>query len=366
MRRTWQIVAAAALCVGMATVGSSAGAKTVSTNGKISFNRWSPDGVPSAFTVNPDGSNEQQIEANPNPPILGVSCGRFAPDGSKLICSAWDEVGVQPATANPDGSDFTLLNPSLPLDLDCGFWSPDATRLLCHSGGAIHAADAGLYTVRSSDAGDLVRVTATPDGFQDSMRGYSPDGSCILFNRVDSNDQGSLFAVNPDGSGSLQLNPSGLPVVATDSELSADWSPDGSQVAFAATWRTGHGRGTSLYIVNSDGTGVRQVTPSGVGSLSVQWSPDGQLIAFTGKLRANPQVWVVHPDGTGLQEITSGSDGSISEFPEWSPDSTKLLFERTTKHGEAIWIVNSDGTGPYRLTDIPGDTGYAWGAAPLS
>ena len=75
---------------------------------------------------------------------------------------------------------------------------------------------------------------------------------------------------------------------------------------------------------------------------------------------------MVHPDGTGLKEVTSGSDRSISEFPVWSPDSTKLLFERTTKHGEALWVVNADVTGLYDLTDIPGDTSYAWGTAPPS
>jgi dipeptidyl aminopeptidase/acylaminoacyl peptidase len=363
MRRTWLIIVAFALSAGMVAVGSSAGANTAATNGKISFNRWSPDGVPSAFTIDPDGSNEQPIEPNPSPPILAVSCQRFAPDGSKLVCGAWDEVGVQPATTNPDGSDFTLLNPTLPLDLYCAFWSPDASRLLCHSEGLIHADDAGLYTVRSSDAEDLVQISATPEGYADTMLGYSPDGSRILFSRVDESNAGALFAVNPDGSGLFQLNPPDLPVISTNAELEADWSPDGSQVAFAAAWRTGQGRGTALYIVNTDGTGLRRITPSGLGAVSAQWSPDGQLIAFTSKLRANPQVWVVHPDGTGLKEVTSGSDGSISEFPVWSPDSTKLLFERTTKHGEALWVVNADGTGLYDLTAIPGDTSYAWGTA---
>ena len=366
MRWTWKLIIGIALSLGMVAVGSPAGATSTAANGKISFNRWSPDGVPSAFTINPDGSNEQQIDPNPSPPILAVSCERFAPDGSKLVCGAWDEVGVQPATVNPDGSDFTLLNPELPLDLYCAIWSPDAARLLCHSEGLIHAADAGLYTVRSSDAGDLVWVTATPDGFNDSMRGYSPDGSRILFNRVDSNDEGTLFSVNPDGTDLLQLNPPELPVVSTNAELEADWSPDGSQVTFAAQWRSSPGRGIALYVVNADGSGLRQITPSGLGAVSAQWSPDGQLIAFTSKLRARPQVWVVHPDGTGLREVTSDSDGSISGFPVWSPDSTKLLFERTTKHGEALWIANADGTALYELTDIPGDTSYAWGTAPPS
>ena len=47
--------------------------------------------------------------------------------------------------------------------------------------GLANPADAGLYTMQSSDAGDLVRVSTTlPGGFE---YGYSPDGYRILYAR---------------------------------------------------------------------------------------------------------------------------------------------------------------------------------------
>ena len=119
-----------------------------------------------------------------------------------MLCNLWSANDVpQPATANPDGSGFKLLNPNLPLDLFCLAWSPDGARLLCHSEGMANPADAGLYTVRSSDARDLVRVAATPpDGF-DNGYSYSPDGSRVLFARFDSDDKGTLFSVSPMAAG---------------------------------------------------------------------------------------------------------------------------------------------------------------------
>jgi len=162
------------------------------TNGKIVFGQIEPNyGV----TIDPDRSDEHQIG-----PLGRTTCNSWSPDGSKVLCNLWSEDGVQFATANPDGSGFTLLDPNLPLDLYCLSWSPDGARLLCHSEG-MNSADAGLYTVRSSDAGDLVRVIATPPKSFDNGYGYSPDGSRVLFARFDSDDKGTLFSVSPMAAG---------------------------------------------------------------------------------------------------------------------------------------------------------------------
>jgi Tol biopolymer transport system component len=52
--------------------------------------------------------------------------------------------------------------------------------------------------------------------------------------------------------------------------VGADWSPDGSQVAFAAFSH----RHLGLFVVNADGTRLRQITPPGLGAVS---APAGSL-----------------------------------------------------------------------------------------
>jgi Tol biopolymer transport system component len=335
----------------------AAGATVSGPNGKIVF-----VGQETSFTIDPDGSDLNQIG-----PVGSTFCTTWSPDGSKVLCNLFSEDGGQPATANPDGSGLTILNPSLPLG--CLFWSPDGTRLLCTTPEEANPAEAGLYTVRSSDAGDLVRVSATPPGGFDVGYGYSPDGSRILFARFDSDDHGTLISVKPDGSDPVQLSPPRLSVIDLGffDRIGADWAPDGSRVAFAAFDESSR-KTTGLFVVNADGSGLRLVTPSGVGALSAQWSPNGALIAFSSCCGIS-HAWVVHPNGTGLRRVTTPVDRAMFLTPVWSPDSTKLLFNRVDRNGRiSLWTANNDGTGLSKLTDVVGSAfpaSYAWGSAPV-
>jgi Tol biopolymer transport system component len=333
-----------------------AGATVSGTNGKIVFGQIDPNyGV----TIDPDGSDQHQIG-----PVGRTTCNTWAPDSSKVLCNLLSEEGEgipQPATANPDGSGFTLLNPNL--HLFCLNWSPDGSRLLCHSEGEANRAD-GRYTVRSSDGGDLVRVTAAPPAGGDTGYGYSPDGSRILYARFDSNEHGTLFSVKPDGSDPVQLSPPSLSMIDLDffDRVGADWAPDGSRVTFAAFDESR--RKTGLFVVNADGSGLRLVTPPGVGALSAQWSPNGALIALT-SCCGLPQAWVVHPNGTGLRRVTTpvGRAGFLT--PVWSPDSTKLLLNSRDRNNQiSLWTVNTDGSELSKLTDTLSLAQIAWGSAP--
>src|SRR5215208_4187479 len=313
-----------------------AGATAPGANGKIVFGQVFPN---YGITIDPDGSDPHQVG-----PVGTTTCTTWSPDSSKVLCNLWSEEGVepftvQPATANPDGSDFTLLNPNLPLDLFCLSWSPDGGRLLCHSEGIADSADAGLYTVRSSDASDLVRVSATPLDGWDNGYGYSPDGSRILFARFE-DDTGTLFSVQHDGGDAVQLSPPGLSVIDLGffDRVGADWSPSGSRVAFAARKHSSGRFTTALFTVKGDASGLRQLTAPGLGAISAQWSPNGQLLAFTSCCHQQ-EAWVVRPDGTRVRQISSPTDHAISLAPVWSPDSTKLVFNSEGRDGQTSLLT---------------------------
>jgi len=169
MDRGSRALMALALVVSVASIGSSARATPAETNGKIAFTRYDVIADRGAtFTIDPDGTHEAQVGAGED-----VICPAWSPDGTKiLVCDFLVGEGSRPATSDPDDSDFKILDayPGLEQALTCLDWSPDGARFICATdvgSGNPNPADNGVYTLRSSDGGDLERVTATPEGFDE-------------------------------------------------------------------------------------------------------------------------------------------------------------------------------------------------------
>ena len=327
--------------------------------------------LPAAYMIDPDGSNE--IALSPG----GLQPGIWSKDGQRLLVAALappapnDDSWLRPAMVNAEGSGFAVLDayPGRKMNLVPVGWSADETRIFVISGyDAVDLDDIGLFSVRASDGGDLTAVVPSPPG--DAAAGIagdcprpdfvhvSPAGSKLLVNRVSLDRCGSLLLLRADGSGAIRLNPEGtIPVDLEFGDflerprLSEAFSADGSRIAFTAFVTAADS--TALYVVASDGTGLRQIVPPAIGAVTAQWSPDGEWIAFTSRLRSRPQVWLVRADGTGLVQLTDGADGSTSVMPTWSPDGSRLLFERKAGAEVTLWTMNSDGSAARPLSTRP-------------
>jgi hypothetical protein len=303
-------------------------AKVPGTNGQIVFLRYDPAIDDNhVFIANPDGTHEHQLLPQP------AGLAYWSPDGSRIVLGVC--CPFRPATINADGSGFKLLEvPELPSDADmgCRAWSPDSTRLLCQVQRfeGDHSLD-GIYTIRSSDGGDLTRLTVNP---------YPPQGEF--------------------GGG----------------DIPGDYSPDGSQFVFmrakpGADPNARHQRG-ALFVGNADGTGLRQITPYGLpnshDNAAESWSPDGSEILFAG---AHGSLYVVHPDGTGVRAIPLDTGGGFAYAfsPGWSPDGTRMVFSLfLDKTGqEDIYTARSDGSDLIHVTDTADFEDSAdWGTHPLA
>jgi dipeptidyl aminopeptidase/acylaminoacyl peptidase len=83
---------------------------------------------------------------------------------------------------------------------------------------------------------------------------------------------GTIYVVNPDGSGLRALTTGMDPAL----------SPDGRQVAFTRWQEPKEGSAGSVWVINTDGSGERNVHDSAVQPRSPSWSPDGkQLVIAT-------------------------------------------------------------------------------------
>jgi TolB protein len=132
------------------------------------------------------------------------------------------------------------------------------------------------------------------------------------------------------------------------------WSADGRRLVFWRERERSGGIQTAVFVVNVDGTGLRQLTPWSLLAGDPDWSPDGSLIVFNTRPLVDfpdagqSELYTIRPDGTGLRRLTAyGPNGPRATQPRWTPDGTAILYTRTTQTGfpRHIYAINADGTG---------------------
>jgi Tol biopolymer transport system component len=122
--------------------------------------------------------------------------------------------------------------------------------------------------------------------------------------------------------------------------LSPDVSPDGEWIAFRSL-----GGQEDLFLVRSDGTGLRKVTDDPHRDRGPTWSPDGKRIAFYSNRDAGKyEIWLINPDGSGLTQVTRTSGNGW--FPSWSPDGKRIAYPTGTES-----VVVDVAAGPARAPE---------------
>lgn len=104
-------------------------------------------------------------------------------------------------------------------------------------------------------------------------------------------------------------------------EREPDWSPGGRRIVFMSE-KDGN---RNIYVMNADGTGLRQVTSQGGGTPTIDrdlaWSSDGIWLAWTSTVQGTygggmEVKCAVRPDGSDLHVIVN-RDPSRSNEPAW-------------------------------------------------
>ena len=83
-------------------------------------------------------------------------------------------------------------------------------------------------------------------------------------------------------------------------------SPDGKQVAFAVRdtdLEANRGR-SDIWLVQADGSGVKQLTTHPENDQDPQWSADGSWIYFLSSRSGSSQVWRIRPGGGEAEAVT--------------------------------------------------------------
>ncbi|HEX9687853.1 MAG TPA: Tol-Pal system beta propeller repeat protein TolB [Thermoanaerobaculia bacterium] len=123
-----------------------------------------------------------------------------------------------------------------------------------------------------------------------------------------------IWIMNSDGSGKREV-PTGIELNASPS-----LSPDETQIAFAGSSKGN----TDIYSVNAAGGGLRRLTTTRAIEASPAWSPAGRQILYTSDQSGTPQIYVVDPEGSGARRVTFA--GNWNDEAAWSPDGARIVF----------------------------------------
>jgi len=92
-----------------------------------------------------------------------------------------------------------------------------------------------------------------------------------------------------------------------------------------------------------------------------QVSPDNNWIVFTLRKtdleenKGRTDLWLVGTDGNGLRQLTTHPDSDFN--PCWSPDSKTIWFISTRSGSSQVWQIRIDGGEAQQITDEPLDAG---------
>ena len=305
-----------------------------------------------------------------------VKAGRIAWKG---FTSPGDFSSSSIFAANPDGSHRArLTHPAAGIVDDLPDWSPDGSRILFER---IFQPDApDLPTVAdevmrvNSDGSGLTQVgSCTGDCVSNDDPQYSPDGRQIAYSRLMHMPGGSLvlgiWVMGADGSNPHQITQLQAPTGSEDHEPA--WSPDGSSIVFTRINDTADPvNQQALFIVASSAGEPHRITPWTLNAGGANWSPSGSKILFQSyrdcQCSVTSQAYTVLPDGSELTRLTK-SGRNIE--PNWSPDGRQIIYGHQPgvgrNHFPDLWEMDANGKNkaPVVQTKL-WESEPDWGTAP--
>ncbi len=152
------------------------------------------------------------------------------------------------------------------------------------------------------------------------------------------NGNKELFVMDQNGSNVRQLT-SDRSII-----LSPAWSPDSREIA-VTSYRD---RNPDLVAVGLNGNGRRLLSQHPGLNSAPSWSPDSSRIALTLSKDGNPEIYTMSRNGTDLRRLTNHP--AIDTSPTWSPTGRQIAFVSDRSGSPQVYIMDAEGSNVRRLT----------------
>jgi serine/threonine protein kinase/Tol biopolymer transport system component len=275
---------------------------------------WAPDGQRLVYTKNHalyitgnDGTQIQkltEVEGTPSHPS-------WSPDASKIRFDVSDPFKFDSIwEVSISGRNLHRVLAGWPETHCCGSWTPGGKYYVFCSEHEIWAIREGASLFRRANRRP-VQLTAGPMIM--SWPVPSPDGKRIFATGWQPRTEVVRFDAKSD-----QL----LPYLGGISAEGLDFSRDGKWLAYVTYPEE------ILWRAKADGTDRQQLTFAPLKAGLPHWSPDAHQIAFMGELPGKPQqIYLMSSDGTSPRIVTPGTSSIAGDFdPTWSHDGLSLAY----------------------------------------
>ena len=135
------------------------------------------------------------------------------------------------------------------------------------------------------------------------------------------------------------------------------WTPDGKRIYYSKNskknphWSSFH----DIYYYDLERDDEVRVT-HGMRANAPAVSPDGKTIACAAGGDGTVNLYVMNLDGSDIRQLTSFGEGEQVYNPRWSPDGSRIIFDYSIKEGRDIASVATDGGPMEIIIDGPEDS----------
>ncbi len=288
------------------TFGGENRAPSFSPDGqRIVFEARSFDGItcPQIFSMTIDGKDAHRISTGRGQALWA----NYSPKGERIVYGSTHAMldgGCPPPT------DLTLTNP---IEIN------------------------GLHDLYVADTtGKLLSAVTNDMKVYDGMASISPDNKKIVFTSTRSGDI-DLFLLDLGKNELQQLtNNEGF-------EGFARFSPDGSKIVFSASRVIGGEVNTyrknllygnvdlvqaEIYLMNSDGSEMRQLTANGALNAQPNFSPNGESVIFASNMHdtTRKDMAIFALKLSGGDPVMCLNSAASEQYPMFSPDGRKFVY----------------------------------------
>ena len=119
-------------------------------------------------------------------------------------------------------------------------------------------------------------------------------------------------------------------------------SPDETKILYSVSYYSveQNKSNSELFVMNTDGSGKKQITKTANKEIAAKWMSDSKHIAFLSNESGSMQLWTMKDDGTARTRLTD-REGDISDF-SFSPDERKVLLVADVKYGKRTADIHPD------------------------